>query len=119
LGHRVVAMVGGTPKRVICLTCGSQHNYRAPRSAVVKKAPAAKRASAASRREPSAESWSGRCGGQPLSAFTPYAMDRSFATGELVTHARFGTGFVREVRQDSKVIIVFQDAVRTLAHRQG
>ncbi len=28
LGHRIVAMVGTAPKRVICLTCGSVHNYR-------------------------------------------------------------------------------------------
>ena len=33
LGHRIVAMVGGAPKRDVCLTCGSEHNYRAPRSA--------------------------------------------------------------------------------------
>ncbi|MDQ2643863.1 MAG: hypothetical protein M3020_08625, partial [Myxococcota bacterium] len=32
LGHRIVAMVGGAPKRVICLTCGSEHNYRAVKS---------------------------------------------------------------------------------------
>ena len=33
LGHRIVALVHGVPKRVVCLTCGSQHNYRAPRVA--------------------------------------------------------------------------------------
>jgi hypothetical protein len=32
LGHRVVAMVGGAPKRVVCLTCDREHDYRAPRS---------------------------------------------------------------------------------------
>src|SRR5437868_2800815 len=28
LNHRVIAMVGGTPVRVECSTCGSHHNYR-------------------------------------------------------------------------------------------
>jgi len=32
LGHRIVAMVDRRPKRVICLTCNSEHNYRPPRS---------------------------------------------------------------------------------------
>ena len=32
LGHRIVAMVEGRPKRVECLTCGGQHNYRAPKA---------------------------------------------------------------------------------------
>src|SRR5258706_13789676 len=32
LGHRIVAMVGGAPKRVICQTCNSEHNYREPRT---------------------------------------------------------------------------------------
>ena len=31
LGHRIVAMVKDQPKRVVCQTCGSQHNYRAPK----------------------------------------------------------------------------------------
>ena len=32
LMHRIVAMVQSAPKRVICLTCNSEHNYRAPRT---------------------------------------------------------------------------------------
>jgi len=121
LGHRIVAMVGGTPKRVICQTCGSQHNYRAPRSAPSKKAaPPRKNAGVAKRGDqPARETWTTRCAGQPASAFTPYDMERTFAPGELVEHGRFGTGFVREVRQDSKVVVVFRDAARTLMHRQG
>src|SRR5262245_28513441 len=31
LNHRVVAMVEGVAKRVLCLTCNKQHNYRAPK----------------------------------------------------------------------------------------
>ena len=31
LNHRIVAIVRSTPKRVECLTCNKQHNYRAPR----------------------------------------------------------------------------------------
>src|SRR5687768_7394873 len=33
LGHRIVALVAGAPKRVICQTCFGEHAYHAPRSA--------------------------------------------------------------------------------------
>src|SRR3954468_6362493 len=46
LNHRVIAMVGGTPVRVECKTCGSHHNFRA-------RAPGDKAPSAATTRSSS------------------------------------------------------------------
>ncbi|HLV22811.1 MAG TPA: hypothetical protein VKZ49_18100 [Polyangiaceae bacterium] len=131
LGHRIIAMVGGQPKRVICQTCNSQHNYRAPKSVtgVTKRASGASssRSSAARPSGPrltKAESerrmdWEGRIAGQPVQAFTRYAMDQAFREGQLVTHKKFGEGFVVELLEDNKVSIMFRDGVRTLARKQG
>jgi hypothetical protein len=136
LGHRIVAMVGGAPKRVICLTCDREHDYRAPRGArasgpsVVRRggepvvreskrpAPAGVRAAQKARAEQERyDAWAQRALGKTPDAFTRYAMDRTFSVGELVLHPKFGEGYVEGVREDAKVSIMFRDGPRTLAHR--
>ena len=131
LGHRIVAMVGGKPKRVICQTCGSQHNYRAPR---MEDGPAARTRAASSGSKSSgtprvtnkakAEAerlgeWESRMAGQAVTAFTRYAMDKQFSQGQLVLHGKFGEGYVVDVLEDGKVSIMFRDGPRTLAHSAG
>jgi hypothetical protein len=131
LGHRIVAMVGDAPKRVECQTCGSQHNYRAPRSA--ERSPA-KRASATGAKPRTAgvraaekarveaervNDWESKIAGQAMDAFTRYSIDKSYETGELIAHKKFGEGFVVEVLDDNKVSIMFRDGPRTLAHGQS
>lgn len=130
LGHRIIAMHQGKPKRVICQTCGSQHNYRAPASekaSVVRKSPGTPRpaASAAQRVTEKAKaeaervnSWEKRIAGQAMDAFTRYSIDKTYALGELVTHKKFGEGFVAEVLDGGKVSIMFRDGPRMLAHGQ-
>jgi hypothetical protein len=137
LGHRIVAMVRGAPKRVICLTCNREHDYRAPRGAkgssatvVVRRggepvvreskrpAPAGVRAAQKARVEQERyDAWAQRALGKTPDAFTRYAMDRTFQLGELVLHPKFGEGYVEGVREDAKVSIMFRDGPKTLAHR--
>jgi hypothetical protein len=132
LGHRIVAMVGGAPKRVICLTCNSEHNYREPRtlksssSVVIRnkktetKPSAAQRVTQKARAETERhETWATRALGKPLDAFTKYAMNRDFREGELVMHSKFGEGYVEQVLDGGKVSVMFRDGARTLAHRIG
>lgn len=129
LGHRIVAMVDGRPKRVECLTCGGQHNYRAPKSLDDKagegrpkrtKAKAAPRQTQRARAEQErVADWEARTAGQPSDAFTQYSMNRRFSEGELVQHKKFGQGYVADVLEDGKVSIVFRDGNRTLAHGHG
>lgn len=129
LGHRIVAMVGDRPKRVICQTCNSQHNYRAPRSAERSRTPALSRASAApgANRAPvrgraehdRVAEWEARIAGQAVTAFTRYAMDRGFRAGQLLLHSKFGEGYVVDVLENGKVSVMFRDGPRTLAHRPG
>ncbi len=138
LVHRIIALVDRVPARVVCSSCGSQHNYKktgpsttsAPiirrrdgSSALAK--PAAVRSSRPS--APSARAlaeatrlkeWETRVLGQSLQTFTRYSMERDYAAGELITHPKFGDGFVAEVLDRGKVSIMFRDGPRTLAHGQ-
>ena len=128
LGHRVIAMVGPTPKRVICQTCNSQHNYRAPRSdprpktktAATSRGTSAGRASPATSRgraeQERRSEWETRIAGKALTAFIRYSMERRFSAGELILHSKFGEGYVTDV-EGSKISVMFRDGARTLAHK--
>jgi hypothetical protein len=132
LGHRIVAMVRGAPKRVICLTCNSEHNYRAARSNVSPSvpirtrgdspprshAPAGVRAANKARAEQERyEGWASRTLGKAVDAFTRYSMERTFRLGDLILHPKFGEGYVEQVLEGSKVNVMFRDGPKVLAHR--
>lgn len=135
LGHRIVALVAGVPKRVICQTCGGEHAYHAPRTLPAKAgvfirrngaAPAAeKRAQPAGVRaaqrarveQERYDAWAERTLGRTVDAFKRYSMELTLAQGELVLHPKFGEGYVDSVREDGKVSVMFRDGARTLAHR--
>jgi len=135
LGHRIVAMVGGAPKRVLCLTCNTEHNYRAPkavkeRAAGVRVRGGARsesarpgpggggvRAAAKARTEHQRyEGWASKTLGQAVDAFTRYSMERTFKLGELVMHPKFGEGYVEQVLEDGKVNVMFREGAKVLAH---
>jgi hypothetical protein len=132
LGHRIVAMVGPVPKRVICQTCGGEHAYRAPRSeasasplvrrngaaAPASKRPAGVRAAQKARDEEQRYgTWAQHTLGKTVDAFTRYSMDQRLALGQLVLHPKFGEGYVEVVHEDGKVSVMFRDGRRTLAHK--
>jgi hypothetical protein len=130
LGHRIVAMVGGAPKRVICQTCNSEHNYRAPKNAAEKpgvfirnkktdpKPTAAQRVTQKVRAEKERQdNWATRTLGKAVDAFTKYNMERHFQEGELILHSKFGEGYVDAVLDGGKVSVMFRDGAKTLAHR--
>jgi len=135
LGHRIVAMVGPAPKRVVCLTCGGEHTYRAPRTATSsspavrrrgdatpapKRAPAAGVRAAARAREEAERygTWASHTLGKAVDAFTRYSVEAKLMTGQLILHPKFGEGYVEGVREDDKVSVMFRDGRRTLAHRK-
>jgi len=132
LNHRIIAMVGATPKRVECSTCGSHHNYRA--RAPGDKAPAAGRSSTtssspASMRAPRVSSatkaeqarvsreqtWEKAVTGRALNDFRKYNIYETFREGDLIRHSRFGDGVVTRIIDANKIEILFKDEPRTLA----
>lgn len=127
LSHRIVALVMGVPKRVVCQTCGSEHNYYRPRAEPKGKgsarSPGAPRQSAAQRVTARAQAeadrvraWESKIAGQANDAFARYTIERHFGSGALVMHSKFGEGYVVEVLDGDKVNIMFRDGPRTLAH---
>jgi hypothetical protein len=45
-------------------------------------------------------------------------MSKTYNSGELIHHPKFGDGFVGTVLDGGKISIVFHDGARTLAHGQ-
>jgi hypothetical protein len=134
LNHRVIAMVGGTPVRVECSTCGSHHNYRgrapgdrAPttstgggRAASASSAgPRSSRASTVTKAQQAAldreKSWEKAIAGKAVSDFKNYRVDQTFAEGDLIRHKKFGDGVVTRILDPKKIEILFRDEPRTLA----
>lgn len=110
------------------MTCGSEHNYRAPKTLVMAQAvPGKKRERAASEKSPSGEAGRGSRGrlsaraewetvvrsGRP---FRRYAATDTYGAGDLIQHKKFGEGFVREQNGVGKIIVAFSDGDRTLVH---
>jgi len=126
LGHRIIAMVKHQPKRVVCQTCGSQHNYRAPKTndrgiqihrakKAITKSPSMRGKAELDRHQ----AWENRIAGNTLGAFTRYTIDKVFEIDQLIQHKKFGEGYVVEILDDHKVTIMFKDGLRTLAQGQA
>jgi hypothetical protein len=123
-------MVAGAPKRVLCLTCNKQHNYRRPKGDGVEAAPrgsassgttksSSKKATAASAsvKSPSAaREWQTNVADRDSRDFVPYSIHTTFEPGQLVDHPKFGWGYVKETLAAQKLCILFKDGPRTLVH---
>ena len=121
--HRIVAVVAGEPRRVECETCHSQHNYRAPRSGTAaairtaNKGARPRSRTAAEARD--AATWDTRVAGKDPSSFVPFSVDKHFQAGNLISHKRFGQGYVVEVLQDGKINVLFREGHRLLVHARA
>jgi hypothetical protein len=109
------------------MTCGSEHNYRAPKSLVTRSVPGKKRERTASEKAASGETGRGARGRAAVRAewetevrsgrpFRRYAATESYGAGDLIQHKKFGEGFVREQNGPGKIIVAFSDGDRTLVH---
>jgi uncharacterized protein involved in copper resistance len=139
LNHRICALADGKVKRVLCLTCKTEHMYHKPKTAPAAaangaaKAPrstakktgtgrttAAEREAAAAKAERiRVNTWERAIAGQPSNAFRQFRITESFNEGDLVRHTKFGDGVVARVVDRMKVEILFQDGAKTMAHGQS
>jgi hypothetical protein len=119
--------VAGAPKRVLCLTCNKQHNFRRPKaegaSSPVASSPAkspsksTKKSSTAAAKSPSpAREWQTNVADRESSDFVPYSIHTTFEPGQLVDHPKFGWGYVKETMAAQKLCVLFKDGPRTLVH---
>lgn len=111
-------MVGGNAKRVLCLTCNKQHNYRKakPDGASTPASKAGKKAPAAPKVTGTAREWQANVGDRDSAEFLPYSIHTTFETGQLVNHPKFGSGYVKETLASQKLCVLFKDGPRTLVH---
>ncbi len=142
-GHVIVALVGGEIVKVECRACGSVHKYyppATPKAAKVKTAvcrvkagetrkeavnafkptttpstaaasrPAAKAQKLADDME---QNWQ-RTMNQTAAASRPYAMNETFAVGDVVDHPKFGSGVVQELFPPDKMQILFREGAKML-----
>lgn len=119
LNHAVVAMVDNVPRRVRCLTCGNEHNYRLPkakatkkvrsRSTSTKKASTTKKTAAAGR-------WNAVIATWREDEAKRYNIFETFAVDDFITHSKFGKGVVTEVPAPDKIIALFESGEKMLIH---
>ncbi len=124
LSHTVVSEVGGVAHNVQCKTCGSQHKYR--------RAPSERKTGGKTVREVLSRRASvNSAGKQPLNAtllwelkhrdldhdtaIREYRMNDKYKAGEVIQHHAFGVGFVERITSDTRMNVLFKDAVKMMA----
>jgi len=116
--HVVMAKVGDRIAKVVCKRCGGHHSYRTGASDSDGGSPTAARGHAARSRPRRTSEVPTLSSPPPFDPSKPpraYAASESFAPGERVIHARFGTGIVTGSPGPGKVAIAFPSAERVLA----
>ena len=123
LAHVVHALVGTRIARVECKTCHAVHAYKAHRPG---EGPSRRRAGEkATRRTRTAAMptpefhFETLTKDRDLSQSTPFSLQTRFELDAVVKHGKFGLGLVTKVMEDKKIQVVFEDAVRILAHDRG
>jgi hypothetical protein len=108
--HHIIAMVGETPKQVVCQACGGRHGYRttparARQSEESKSARNAPESEAVRRAEQKAEELRalGREVAESTQVRTFDARDR-YRVGEVISHPQFGRGKVETVLRSSMLV---------------
>src|SRR5689334_20125372 len=114
--HVVISKYEDEIRRVQCNPCGDVHSYRKPRGEVEEDVPepiAAKKR--ALMKKPTWEEFFTKHGEKHGK---PYEFRETYTENIIVTHPKFGRGFVSEVMSDSKVEITFKDGRRVLVHNR-
>jgi hypothetical protein len=114
--HVVISKYEDEIRRVQCNPCGDVHSYRKPRGEVEDDIPepvaAKKRASLKK------VTWEEFFAKHNEKSAKPYEFREHYRENVMVTHPKFGVGFVSEVVSDSKVEITFKDGRRILVHNR-
>ena len=134
LNHRIIALVAGVPVKVECESCGSHHKFRrastdrtagkrtrtsvssTSQSTNAASRSAGARAAAEAAEDASREkSWQDRIARKMTDDFVKYSPQGQFQADALVSHFKFGDGFVVRVIDASKIEVMFRDGPKVLA----
>jgi hypothetical protein len=114
--HVVISKYEDEIRRVQCNPCGDVHSFRKPRGDVEDDVPepvAAKKR--ALLKKASFDEFFAKHSDKNAK---PYNFGERYTENVIVTHPKFGRGFVTEVMSDSKVEITFKDSRRVLVHNR-
>ncbi|HEY4184548.1 MAG TPA: hypothetical protein VGP07_05730 [Polyangia bacterium] len=114
--HVVISKYEDEIRRVQCNPCGDVHSFRKPRGEVEDDVPepiAAKKRALLKKM-----TWDEFFAKHSEKHGKPYEFREAYSENAIVTHPKFGRGFVSEVMSDSKVEITFKDARRVLVHNR-
>jgi len=114
--HVVISKYEDEIRRVQCNPCGDVHSYRKPRGEVEEDMPepiAAKKRALIKK-----ANWDEFFAKHGEKHGKPYEFREAYHENAIVTHPKFGRGFVSELLSDSKVEITFKDARRVLVHNR-
>jgi hypothetical protein len=114
--HVVISKYEDEIRRVQCNPCGDVHSFRKPRGEVEDDVPepiAAKKRAMLKKMN-----WEEFFAKHGEKHGKPYEFRENYSENMIVTHPKFGRGFVSEVMSDSKVEITFKDARRVLVHNR-
>jgi hypothetical protein len=116
--HTVITKYEDEVRRVQCSPCGDVHAYRKPRGEVEDDVPepvAAKKRAAA--KKPSWQEAIDKAGHKAVNHARPYTIRDHYHEGDIVSHPKFGVGFVTEI-SENKAEVTFQDERRVLVHNR-
>ena len=114
--HVVISKYEDEIRRVQCNPCGDVHSFRKPRGDVEEDVPepiAAKKR--ALMKKPTFDEFFAKHSDKNAK---PYEFREHYHENAIVTHPKFGKGFVSEIVSDSKVEVTFKDAKRVLVHNR-
>lgn len=115
LNHRITRVEGGQPKRVLCLTCKTDRNYRrmaAPKSSSEKGAVVRKPRAPSVKSQQEAE-WRANLA-RGMQTPKKYSLEVALAMDDHIQHPIFGRGLVVGLIPPDKASIFFEDGVKTL-----
>src|SRR5262245_21065248 len=114
--HVVISKYEDEIRRVQCNPCGDVHSFRKPRGDVEDDVPepiAAKKR--AMMKKPTFDEFFAKHSEKNAK---PYEFREHYHENAIVTHPKFGKGFVSEIVSDSKVEVTFKDTKRVLVHNR-
>lgn len=120
LNHRITLLNGDVPKRVLCLTCQTEHAWK--RLGGTKKSePVTRRLSgmemASVRKSHEEDAWKAKLSDKSRTP-VPYAVDMMVELDDHIYHPTFGLGVVIGFSDPDKVQIYFDGEVKLLKGRK-
>jgi hypothetical protein len=117
--HTVITKYEEEVRRVQCSVCGDVHAYRKPRGEEADEPPepAAARKRAAQKKLSWQEAFDKLGAHKAHDRSRPYTIREQYHEGDIVSHPKFGIGFVTEI-SENKAEVTFQDDRRLLVHNR-